>query len=112
MAEGYTDVTEYVNWRDGGCDLYPACLECPLERCVEDVPRGRQRRRMDGRADSMRLMRRQGRSAREIAAAFTVSVRTVQRVLQGEKAKSRTPKTGQPGNGKDNPGCKIQAINK
>lgn len=85
MSEGYTDVREYVNWRDGGCDLNPSCLSCPLPKCIEEEPRGRQRRRLDGRSSAMKLMRRQGKSVREIAGTFMVSVRTVQRALQGRK---------------------------
>jgi hypothetical protein len=85
MPEGYTDVTEYVNWKDVGCDLHPACLECPLPRCVEEEPRGRQRKKMEGRSAVMRQMRRQGRSVREIAAAFALNVRTVQRAIKERK---------------------------
>ena len=46
MYEGYVDVVEYANWKDGGCDLHPACLECPLPKCIEEEPRGRQKRRL------------------------------------------------------------------
>jgi hypothetical protein len=85
MKEGKGDVLEYVNWKDRGCDLSPACLECPLPRCVEDVARGRQKRRLGVRSVSMSEMWGRGNTVREIAAAFTVSIRTVQRVLQASR---------------------------
>ena len=84
MYEGNEDVTEYGNWKDTGCDLYPACLECPLPRCIEEEPRGRQRIRMDARTADMLEMRRRGGSVHEIAACYSVSVRTVQRALSAD----------------------------
>jgi len=81
MYEGYVDAVEYANWKDTGCDLSPACLECPLPRCIEEEPRGRQRRRLGHRAEAMKELRTQGKDTREIAAAFRVSERTVQRAL-------------------------------
>jgi hypothetical protein len=82
MHEVHGDPLEYVNWKDGGCDLHPACLECPLPHCIEEQPRGRQKRRLDGRGDAMALMVGKGNTVREIAAAYEVSVRTVQRALK------------------------------
>jgi Homeodomain-like domain len=81
MYDSYVDVVEYANWKDGGCDLHPACLECPLPKCIEEEPRGRQKRRLGFRAEAMKKMRSQGKNAREIAAAFKVSERTVQRAF-------------------------------
>ncbi len=82
MNEGAGAACEYVNWKDTGCRMHPSCLACPLEVCIEEVPRGRQRLRMDGRAGAMAELRRQGNTARQVAAAFGVSIRTVQRALQ------------------------------
>ncbi len=94
MCEGCIDVIEYVNWKDAGCDLSPACLECPLPRCIEEEPRGRQRRRLEHRAAAMNELRRQGKNTREIAAAFRVSERTVQRALSRSNGdKSQVPET-------------------
>jgi hypothetical protein len=100
---------EYVNWKDSGCALHPSCLDCPLERCIEEVPRGRQRRRMSDRAADMDAMRRQGSTSAQVAAAFGVSLRTAQRALQ--KNRKRNGKKG----GKDklqDPSSKVQTINK
>jgi DNA invertase Pin-like site-specific DNA recombinase len=101
MYEGYVDVVEYANWKDAGCDLSPACLECPLPRCIEEEPRGRQKRRLDHRTEAMKELRKQGKDTQEIAAAFSVSERTVQRSLcrsngnghHGENSKIQIPNT-------------------
>ena len=81
MHEVYVDPLEYANWKDGGCDLHPACLQCPLPRCIEEQPRGRQEQRMSFRSAAMAEMLKKGNSVREIAAVYSVSARTVQRAL-------------------------------
>ena len=82
MSDGTVSLQEYGNWKDGGCDLHPACLECPLQSCIEEEPRGRQKRRIADRASLIEEMRASGITCREIAAAFGVSTRTVQRALE------------------------------
>ncbi len=92
MSDGMVTPLEYGNWKDGGCDLYPACLECPLQRCIEEEPRGRQKRRIADRARQIKEMHARGKTSREIAAAFGVSTRTVQRALEQGGSVSRTQK--------------------
>ena len=70
MNEGIGTVNEHGNWRDTGCQLHPSCLACPLARCVEEVPRGRQRLRMNGRAGAMAELRKQGRTVRQVAGSL------------------------------------------
>jgi len=70
-----------LNWKDTGCELYEACLACPRDKCIEDMPRGRQRMRMSSRTSKMLLLRARGKSVKDIARIFEVSVRTVQRAL-------------------------------
>jgi DNA-binding NarL/FixJ family response regulator len=70
-----------INWRDGGCDFSPSCLNCPLPRCVEEEPRGQQRLRMDARKKRMLELKKDGKSVKEIAGLFGISTRTVQRAL-------------------------------
>jgi hypothetical protein len=86
--DGTVRPQEYGNWRDGGCDLHPACLECPLQKCIEEEPRGRQKRRIADRAGRIKEMRASGITCREIAAAFRVSTRTVQRALEQGRQQS------------------------
>jgi hypothetical protein len=81
MTEGPWDREEYANWKDRGCRLHPSCLECPLACCIEDMPRARSQGRLDARNAAMRGMKLRGSSLKAIAAAFRVSVRTVQRAL-------------------------------
>jgi len=70
-----------IAWRDEGCDLFPSCLSCPLPRCIEEEPRGKQKLRMLDRASKMAGLKQNGKSIEEIASAFEVSTRTVQRAI-------------------------------
>ena len=86
MQDVDRDPLEYANWRDTGCDLHPSCLECPLPRCIEEQFRGRQRQKMEERAVAMQGLASAGSTVREIAAAYYVSERTVQRELHRKVA--------------------------
>jgi len=70
-----------IEWHDEGCDLFPSCLSCPLPRCIEEEPRGKQKLRMLNRANKMARLKQEGKSVEEIAGAFAVSIRTVQRAI-------------------------------
>ena len=76
-----------INWCDGGCEFFPSCLNCPLPKCVEDEPRGQQRLRMAARKRRMAELRRLGKSVREIAGLFGVSIRTVQRAMKNNNGR-------------------------
>jgi len=80
---------EETDWRDEGCEFFPSCLSCPLPRCLEEEPRGRQRLRMAGRGRRMAELRKRGKSVKEIADLFGVSQRTVQRALKKSKVKAQ-----------------------
>jgi hypothetical protein len=74
---------ENTEYRDGGCDLYPSCLNCPLPRCRYDEAGGAAAMLRIGRDASIaRLAERERFSAHELAAMFGVSRRTVFRVLR------------------------------
>jgi hypothetical protein len=75
-----------LNWKDTGCEFHDACLDCPRDKCIEDEPRGRQRTRMSSRASKMLMLRATGKSVKDIARVFEVSVRTVQRALAVRQA--------------------------
>jgi DNA-binding CsgD family transcriptional regulator len=85
-------VPDDINWRDRGCEFFPSCLDCPLPKCVEDEPRGQQRLRMAHRNRRMADLRRLGKSVKEIAGIFGVSMRTVQRALENKKLKNKSKK--------------------
>jgi hypothetical protein len=78
-----------INWRDGGCEFSPSCLNCPLPRCVEDEPRGQQRLRMAARKKRMEELKQAGKSVKEIAGIFGVSTRTVQRALENNNGRQK-----------------------
>jgi DNA-binding CsgD family transcriptional regulator len=78
---------EEMDWRDEGCAVSTSCLRCPLPRCLEEEPRGRQRLRLAVRNQRMVELRRSGKSVEEIADLFGVSRRTVQRALENKKSK-------------------------
>jgi len=71
---------------DAGCEFSPTCLNCRLPVCIYDEPGGKQavlkRRRA---AEMCRLHYQEGKTIRELAGIFRVSVRTVQRVLKESK---------------------------
>jgi hypothetical protein len=72
---------EEINWRDEGCEVFGSCLNCPLPRCVEEEPRGRQRLKVAARGVRMAELRRSGKSVKYISEFFGVSRRTVERAL-------------------------------
>ena len=80
---------EDLNWKDTGCEIHDACLDCPRDKCIEDEPRGRQRMRMSSRASKMVMLRARGRSVKDIARIFEVSIRTVQRALAVREDKEK-----------------------
>jgi len=81
-----------INWRDEGCEVFQACLNCPLPRCVEEEPRGQQRLRIAARNKRMVELRKSGKSVKDIAGLFGVSQRTVQRALRRDKKSSKRSK--------------------
>ena len=64
---------EEVVWRDKGCEFFSSCLNCPLPRCIEEEPRGRQKLRRAARARRMADLRQIGKTVAEIAQAFRKS---------------------------------------
>ena len=73
---------EHTHYADNGCDLHPSCLTCPLERCRYDEPGSARKLVSDDRDRSIVRLHRQGELDIDgIARHFTVSRRTVFRVL-------------------------------
>lgn len=68
--------------QDEGCDLFPACLRCPLPTCRYDDPERFAREARQARDQQvLRLARDEGYPPSELATAFNISVRTVHRIL-------------------------------
>jgi hypothetical protein len=74
---------EYCHYKDEGCELAESCLNCPFPGCIYDVPRGKQHL-LKSRRDRQILhqFQKEGRGVKELAIAFGISQRTVQRVLK------------------------------
>ena len=102
---------EHLHYRDDGCDLFAACLSCPLPHCRYDVPGGARTMLNRVRGHDIRRMRHDdGVAVDEIARHFRVSRRTVFRVLQsakpaGERAPRPLPVPAQRREGEDENGA-------
>lgn len=73
---------EFASYRDTGCELAPACLECPLEVCKYDDPNWGKRNLKARRNEKIVNMRAKGMTVAQIAAKTNTSERTVYRVIQ------------------------------
>lgn len=79
-AAGGSSVSDFVHYRDDGCEIAPRCLECPLPACRYDLPP-----KVAGallRAGHCQKLLHQGLTADEVAVAMGVSRRTVFRLKQ------------------------------
>ena len=84
---------EHTLYRDEGCDLFPACLRCPLPQCRYDEPGRLQREARQGRdREVLRLACQGRRSPGELAVVFGMSVRTVYRILKRYDGNGRSPR--------------------
>lgn len=74
---------EQCQYRDEGCELARSCLNCPLPSCILDQPGGSQHwlKRHRNR-EIARLFTIEGKKISELAKAFGVSQRTVQRAIK------------------------------
>jgi hypothetical protein len=72
---------EYCRYRDEGCEYAKSCLDCPFPQCLYDEPGGRRRWLKELRNKAIVRLFQQGQNARELAAMFEVSIRTVQRAV-------------------------------
>ena len=82
---------EYTDYRDGGCDLYSSCLNCPLPRCRYDQPGGATAMLRGGRDEAiLRYSERDGVTVDNLAEMFGLSRRTIFRVLK--KHPGRAPR--------------------
>ena len=81
---GFADtIPEFCHYEDTGCEVSAACLDCPLPRCKFDDPAWYQRnRRLARDFRVMYTIQQESLSMEEAAERFSVTVRTVFRILQ------------------------------
>jgi Helix-turn-helix domain of resolvase len=72
---------EHWDFEDGGCELAPACLRCPLEICRYDQPGGARVLRQTDRNETLRRFRAEGSSIDELALQYNLTRRSVFRIL-------------------------------
>jgi len=67
---------------DEGCHLYPSCLSCPLPKCFFDLSVSEQRALgKRAKTDEIRNRLSKGESISDLAKAFGISIRTIQRIV-------------------------------
>ena len=77
------DASEFYHYEDTGCEASDSCLDCPLPRCRYDDPAWYQRnRRLARDFRIMRVMQQESLTIEETAERFSVTVRTVFRIIQ------------------------------
>ena len=76
-------VPEMYHYEDTGCEVSPSCLNCPLPQCKYDDPVWFQRYRRMGRDMKVwRTIDSESLTAEEAARRFSVTVRTVFRIMR------------------------------
>ena len=77
---------EHLDYRDQGCDLAPSCLRCPLVRCRYDEPGGARKLLQDSRDEAVWHRRGEGVGIDALAQEFSLSRRSVFRILARGRA--------------------------
>ena len=76
-------VPERYPYRDDGCEVSPHCLRCPLPQCKYDDLGWFQRQKRNGMdTEVVVALHQDGLSVHEAAARFTLSQRTIFRILR------------------------------
>lgn len=79
---------EQIGYRDDGCDIYPACLTCPLPRCRYDE-KGGLRAMINGYRDrQIAELRDSGVPAEDLSERFGLSRRTIFRILEMQQVEA------------------------
>ena len=76
-------IPEFCHYEDTGCEVSASCLNCPLPQCKYDDPEWFQRqRRMARDLTVWSTMRSEDLTVEEAAERFSVTVRTVFRIMR------------------------------
>ena len=82
-TEFMDSASEFCHYEDTGCEASESCLNCPLPRCKHDDPAWYQRNRRRAKDfQVMYAMQLEDLSMEEAAERFSVTVRTIFRILQ------------------------------
>jgi hypothetical protein len=81
---------EEIQYRDDGCDIHPRCLTCPLPRCRYDEPGGLRAMLNAYRDEQVLALRRDGAPVDQIAERYSLSRRTVFRILSSASGGLKT----------------------
>ena len=77
------DVSEFYHYEDTGCEASDSCLDCPLPQCRYDDPEWYHRnRRLAKDFRLVHAMHRESLTVEQAAERFSITKRTVFRVLQ------------------------------
>ena len=77
------DATEFYHYEDNGCEVSESCLDCPLPQCKYDNPGWYKRNRKLARDFRvLHIMEQESLTIRETAERFSITPRTVSRVVQ------------------------------
>jgi len=79
---------EEIQYRDDGCDIHPQCLSCPLPRCRYDEPGGVRAMLNSYRDRQILALRQDGAAVGQIAERYSLSRRTVFRILSASGGES------------------------
>ena len=77
---------EHLAYNDGGCELAPACLRCPLEVCRHDQRGGARRLRQTARDETLLRFYEEGLSIDALAGRYRLTRRSVFRILAKERS--------------------------
>ncbi len=90
LGQAYSNAyPEGTDYRDEGCDLHPACLTCPFERCKYDIPSSeRSDVTFNERLEQVRALHGRGLTVKAIAKHLGMSRRTVFRYLARGREKT------------------------
>jgi hypothetical protein len=81
---------EEIQYRDDGCDIHSQCLTCPLPRCRYDEPGGVRAMLNGYRDQQIAALRRDGAPVDQIAERYSLSRRTVFRILSSASGELKT----------------------
>ena len=79
---------EFKLYTDDGCEVAPKCLECPLPKCRYDVRGGARTMLNEVRDAEIARLRGEGWSPDDLAARYSVTRRTVFRILEQQRRAS------------------------